>query len=281
MKQILFSNLFLTSLLFAQETPLETDLTQESTQKHKSKTSQDATKSTPLETLEIKKSSKSGILLGVEAATGWGAGESEGYLGDQLGLSERSFFESKSSYSKINLLVGYQKYFGEKETLGFDIKAKGGIGLLSNLSLHQASYLGNGIIGRVPKLDTLFLYTSFSAGIEANFLYDFFQKNNHTLGMSAGLGYDFVYGKNFYTNATDPEDAHLLQNKNISLSILSPKLGLHYYYKHHQFGLKVSFDKAFGKNVASAQDPESSEAIYWESKFNFFVTTHLSYAYRF
>ena len=247
---------------------------------------QDKIESTTPETLEIKKSSKSGVLLGIEAGIGWGIGKSRGYYdnyvaGNQNDPNVYSFYDSKSSYSKMNLFVGYQKYFGEKEILGFDIKVKGGIGLLSNLSLHQKSYYENGNMeGRAPDLDAIFLYTPFSVGIEANFLYDFFQKNNHTLGMSAGLGYDLVYGVNLYTNIIEPENLHLLQNKNLILSILSPKLGLHYYYKHHQFGLKLSFDKAFGKNVASVKETDDNNSNF-ESIFNFFITTSLSYTYRF
>lgn len=227
-------------------------------------------------------------MLGIETGIGWGIGKAKTYYdnyvaGNQNDPKVYSFYDSKSSYNKMNLFVGYQKYFGEKEILGFDIKVKGGIGLLSNLSMHQASYFEDGTmeVGRDPEIDIASLYTPFSVGIEANFLYDFFQKNNHTLGMSAGLGYDFAYGVNLYTNIIEPENLHLLQNRNLILSILSPKLGLHYYYKHHQFGLKLSFDKAFGKNVARAKDALFDDFANWENKFNFFITTSLSYTYRF
>ena len=251
---------------------------------------QDKIESTAPETLEIKKSSKSGVLLGIETGIGWGIGKSRGYYNEYTGnqIDSKSFllYDSKSSYNKMNLFVGYQKYFGEKEILGFDIKVKGGIGLLSNLSVHQTSYFEDGTMeGRDPEMDMIFLYTPFSAGIEANFLYDFFQKNNHTLGMSAGLGYDFVYGVNFYANRANTDQfTEALKNmtdKNIILSILSPKLGLHYYYKHHQFGLKLSFDKAFGKNITKDRDMLFNDTLNFESIFNFFITTSLSYTYRF
>ena len=283
MKQTLFSSFFLASLLLAQDAQMQDTTTQNTTT---TPPPQDKIESTAPETLEIKKSSKSGVLLGIETGIGWGIGEAKTYYdnyvaGNQNDPKVYSFYGSKSSYNKMNLFVGYQKYFGEKEILGFDVKVKGGIGLLSNLSLHQKSYYENGNMeGRDPDLDAIFLYTPFSAGIEANFLYDFFQNNNHTLGMSAGLGYDFVYGVNLYTNIIEPENLHLLQNKNLILSILSPKLGLHYYYKHHQFGLKLSFDKAFGKNVASVKETDDNNSNF-ESIFNFFITTNLSYTYRF
>ena len=247
---------------------------------------QDKIESTAPETLEIKKSSKSGVLLGIEAGIGWGIGKSIGYYdeytGNQLNSKGYILYDDKAAYNKMNLFVGYQKYFGEKEILGFDVKVKGGIGLLSNLLMNQRAYYEDGSIDeRDPDLDVVFLYVPLSAGIEANFLYDFFQKNNHTLGMSAGLGYDFVYGVNFYTNIIEPENLHLLQNKNLILSILSPKLGLHYYYKHHQFGLKLSFDKAFGKNITKDRDMLFNDTLNFESIFNFFITTSLSYTYRF
>ena len=251
---------------------------------------QDKIESTAPETLEIKKSSKSGVLLGIE--TGIGAtGTAKAvvyfneYTGNQLDPKGYSFYDGKSSYNKMNLFVGYQKYFGEKEILGFDVKVKGGIGLLSNLLANQKTYYEDGSVeGRDPEMDMIFLYTPFSAGIEANFLYDFFQKNNHTLGMSAGLGYDFVYGVNFYANkANTNEFTENFKNflSNATLSLLSPKLGLHYYYKHHQFGLKLSFDKAFGKNILSVYEPNMGDVSNLENRFNFFITTSLSYTYRF
>ena len=247
---------------------------------------QDKIESTAPETLEIKKSSKSGVLLGIETGIGWGVSGARGYFdkytaGNQNDPKGYVFYDGKNSYNKMNLFVGYQKYFGEKEILGFDVKVKGGIGLLSNLLTNQKTYYEDGTMeGRDPEMDAIFLYTPFSAGIEANFLYDFFQKNNHTLGMSAGLGYDFVYGANFYADFVTTQPSHLIE-KNISLSLLSPKLGLHYYYKHHQFGLKLSFDKAFGKNVTKIKEDIVSEGANFESIFNFFITTNLSYTYRF
>lgn len=229
-------------------------------------------------------------MLGIEAGIGWGIGKSIGYYdeytGNQLNSKGYILYDDKAAYNKMNLFVGYQKYFGEKEILGFDVKVKGGIGLLSNLLMNQRAYYEDGSIDeRDPDLDVVFLYVPLSAGIEANFLYDFFQKNDHTLGMSAGLGYDFVYGVNFYANRANTdaftEDFKHMTDKNIILSVLSPKLGLHYYYKHHQFGLKLSFDKAFGKNTARLKDTTLGDTGNWENEFNFFITTSLSYTYRF
>lgn len=286
MKRTLFSSFFLASLLLAQDAETQDITTQNTTT---TPPPQDKIESTTPETLEIKKSSKSGVLLGIEAGIGWGVGKSIGYYdeytGNQLNSKGYILYDDKAAYNKMNLFVGYQKYFGEKEILGFDVKVKGGIGLLSNLLTNQKTYYEDGTMeGRDPEMDMIFLYTPFSAGIEANFLYDFFQKDNHTLGMSAGLGYDFVYGVNFYANkANTNEFTENFKNflSNATLSLLSPKLGLHYYYKHHQFGLKLSFDKAFGKNILSVYEPNMGDVSNLENRFNFFITTNLSYAYRF
>lgn len=236
---------------------------------------QDKIESTTPETLEIKKSSKSGVLLGIEAAISRGNGEARAFTNFTT-----SIYENRFSRRQINLFAGYQKYFGRKETFGLDFKIRVGLDFLKVFAIHQVSYMhGNTQSYSGPNLT--FLYMPLSTGIETNLLYNILEQKKRTIGISAGVGFDFAY--NFFLTANIKSDLakpyQEFDNKNFLFLIPFAKVGAYYYYDRHQFGLQASFDNMLGGYSGGFSTPNSSNILH--INFNPAITMHLSYAYRF
>ncbi|RDU73964.1 hypothetical protein CQA57_03905 [Helicobacter anseris] len=222
--------------------------------------------------------SKNGILVGVEL--GLGGGSIEGSVKEETPikiLGKANFYDKPLNFNG-KIFAGYQRYFSQDNKMGYNAKVSLGAGYLNIDREHLNE--------NAEKLRTSYVPLSF--GIEANFLYDFWEKGEQVLGASIGLGYSFVYGINTEMYMVNqPESKELFDkyfaDKNIYYSLISPRIALHYYYGKHQVELGFSFDKALGEsmniNTAMTGTTEYKDTI--TTKPNYFYTFSLSYAYRF
>lgn len=236
--------------------------------------------------LEAAEKSKSGFILGVEAGASAGKGTSY-FISEEL-FQQKPFAmmaELEPFAPQAKFMLGYQKYFDAKERFGMDIKAKAGVGFLA-ISHDGETLKPNPIPFRDNDVTMITSYTTLHAGLEANFLFDFWSKDDQTLGMSFGVGYEFVYGLNSniafehpVAHAIFSPRANAYANKNISYHVISPKIGLHYYLGNHQFSGVLGLEKALGDNQNINRVNGKVDIL--ATKFDGFVSFNLGYAYRF
>ena len=236
--------------------------------------------------LEAMQKSKTGLLLGVELGASSGKGKGV-FISENL-FNNKPFImvsELEPLATQTKLILGYQKYFDAKERFGMDIKAKAGVGFLA-ISHDGETLKPNPIPFRDNDVTMITSYTTLHAGLEANFLFDFWSKDDQTLGMSFGVGYEFVYGLNSNIAFEHPiahtifaPRANAYTDKNISYHVISPKIGLHYYLGNHQFSGVFSFDKVLGDNQNANRVDGKVDIL--ATKFDGFVSFNLGYAYRF
>ncbi|WP_104697998.1 MULTISPECIES: hypothetical protein [unclassified Helicobacter] len=238
------------------------------------------------------KKTKTGILAGIELGLGGGNGNGKVRQENIPFLTPGyTHYDITPFIFNTKVFGGYQKYFGKDEKLGFNVKGSLGVGYLHHKFDNTKTIVDDGKVeGKNPSYDFATSYMPLSFGVEANFLYDFWERNEHTLGLNVGLGYSFVYGIN--TNITPLPDIGLsssvlngITDKNIYYSLISPKVGIHYYYGRHQLEFNFSFDTAFGEtknvNVYDLMPSVKGVKLFFITNPNYFYTFNLSYAYRF
>ena len=296
MKKFVLIGMMLGALL-AQEGNEATDGAQEASTKSKALESQSKEESKgeakeqkkeadKPQVLEATEKSKSGFILGVEA--GASAGKGTSYFISQELFGQQPFAmmaELEPFAPQAKFMLGYQKYFDAKERFGMDIKAKAGVGFLA--ISHDGETLKPNTNPFVDNDVTMITsYTTLHAGLEANFLFDFWSKDDQTLGMSFGVGYEFVYGLNSNIAFEHPiahtifaPRANAYTDKNISYHVISPKIGLHYYLGNHQFSGVFSFDKVLGDNQNANRVDGKVDILV--TKLDFLFGFSLGYAYRF
>lgn len=151
--------------------------------------------------------------------------------------------------------IGYQHYF-DKEALG----VKQAYGISTNL------YIGVGTPINGETYMTLISPQNFSyifrasylpirTGLDVNFLWDFLQRGEHTLGLTVGLQYKFSYYKNTKAElanaegATAPEVNTSNAYDDMMLHSFMPQIGLHYYYGNHQFNINCKFGIGYSSKI--------------------------------
>ena len=240
--------------------------------------------------------SKDGLIVGVDWSLGQGVGSAEGVFAlvianqpvtDGSSLS----FSNSTLTNSLKLFLGFQRYSAQNPALGFNIKAKLGAGLAMMDSVMKSWESSAGSF--LPPQGTegaTSLQIPLTLGVEGNFLYDFLERGAHTLGLNVGLGVEVAYSKAAQANIrSDFGLASFLlkeafERNGMSYALLSPKVGLHYYYGRHQFGMDMSFDKVLNKSFFSVQLEPDPGLIVDESlntKLNYFFTLGFNYAYRF
>ncbi|PAF42162.1 hypothetical protein [Helicobacter sp. 11S03491-1] len=184
------------------------------------------------------KDSKNGFFLGVE-----------GNLGKFIFTpydTESTFFQpSLSTTFDIGLVGGYQHYFGESQRHGLKVSAHLYSGYISSnldTKINQRDSDGN-LTSNLIALRSSYSYIPIKVGLDVKYLWDFFEKGKHTLGLNVGLGYEF----SVYTGGkimTKSIDGYLKTNKinNIFSNMIYPVIGLHYYYGHHQFEVMYRYN---------------------------------------
>lgn len=294
MKKLILTSMMLGALL-AQEGNEATDGAQEpstksevtdsqSKEESKGEAKEQKKEADKPQVLEATEKSKSGFILGVEAGASAGKGTSYFISEDLFGQQPFTMMAELEPFApQAKLMLGYQKYFDAKERFGMDIKAKAGVGFLA------ISHDGEVVPNKPFQEDDVTMITSYTtlhAGLEANFLFDFWSKDDQTLGMSFGVGYEFVYGLNSniafehpIANAIFAPRANAYTDKNISYHVISPKIGLHYYLGNHQFSGVLGLEKALGDNHNT--NSVNGKVDILTTKFDGFVSFNLGYAYRF
>ena len=240
--------------------------------------------------------SKDGLIVGVDWSLGQGVGSAEAKFkleiankpignGDDTGL-----FDNSTLTNSLKLVLGFQRYSAQNPALGFNIKAKLGAGL-AMMDSAMTHFVSSGLSMPIPQgtEGATSLQIPLTLGVEGNFLYDFLQRGEHTFGLNVGLGVEVAYSKAVQANIKSSTQAvdffkEVLERNGMSYALLSPKVGLHYYYGRHQFGMDMSFDKVLNKSFFSVQLEPDSDLILDESlntKLNYFFTLGFNYAYRF
>ncbi|PAF51273.1 hypothetical protein [Helicobacter sp. 13S00477-4] len=76
--------------------------------------------------------------------------------------------------------------------------------------------------------------------MDVKYLWDFLEKGRHTLGLNVGVGYQADWYLNGKLGSSNLET--------IFADGIYPVIGLHYYYKHHQFELMYRFGGIFANS---------------------------------
>lgn len=180
-----------------------------------------------------KKKIKSGKFLGVESEFGSKYDSGHGRI--------------KTDF-KGGLLFGAQEYFGTKARHGIKI------------STHLYGGLG------VESINTIRFVYSFGADLK--YIYDFLDRDNHSLGLSVGAGYRLEY----YTKTFLIDTAVFgLYDRETFMHGVYSTVGMHYLLKkHHLFEVNYRFGGA-----------SSLASNYWMQRS--FIQSHfaISYAYKF
>lgn len=139
-------------------------------------------------------------------------------------------------------------------------------------------------------------YFGLRYGIDLDYLFDFYNSQSSTIGLSAGLGYEFA---NYIKGKTDinfsgPSNDHLIGFDNSpSGNGALINIGFHYYLENHQFeiGARLPFSifssNSYSANGDTQSSPEktstsmTSPIIYQNVKIIANASYHLSYTYRF
>ena len=239
---------------------------------------------------------KEGLLLGLDWNLSAGSGESiatDTIIVGNAGFYPpiyTSYFATSSLSSALKLSLGFQRYSQRNPALGFNIKAKLGVGLAQMANKMTKEVIATGDV--LPSLgeSVATSYLPLTLGIEGNFLYDFLERGEHTLGLSLGLGVELMHAmgaQHRFTHAggTLAEYVGVFDASGLNHVLISPKVGLHYYYGRHQFGLDVSFDKTLDKNFISMRKnfPNSSAQTQQTLALDLggLWSVGLGYAYRF
>lgn len=239
--------------------------------------------------------SKSGFLLGLDWSLGLGKGSSVA-TDTPIGAPNAipvitANFDNKTLTNSAKLVLGYQQYSQKVSKLGFNIKAKVGLGFAQMGSVMTKNIDNNGTNHALSGEGVATAYIPLTLGVESNFLVDFVESGEHVFGGSVGLGYEFMYGLNVdnsFKNVTANLSpfVSVFNAGGVDYSVISPKVGLHYYYQNHQFGLDVSFDKVLQKSVVAVEKAAGNNTAakaeqVLATDYNRFCTISLNYAYRF
>ena len=240
--------------------------------------------------------SKDGLIVGVDWSLGQGVGSAEAKFGIEIANQpigngdNTGLFDNSTLTNSLKLFLGFQRYSAQNPALGFNIKAKLGAGLAMMDSV-MTHFVSSGLSMPIPQgtEGATTLQIPLTLGVEGNFLYDFLERGAHTLGLNVGLGVEVAYSKAAQANIRSdfgltPFLKEAFERNGMNYALLSPKVGLHYYYGRHQFGMDMSFDKVLNKSFFSVQLEPDPGLIIDESlntKLNYFFMLGFNYAYRF
>ena len=203
--------------------------------------------------------------------------------------SQDSFFEDNTYYrntfftTDINIIGGYQKYFGEAQKQG--VRGVLQIGFSTKITA-AAGYNEDKLYDPNEKLKHSF--NGFNIALSTDYLYDFWESGKQILGVSAGLGYKynggFVGSFSVGSNNTGYRnwDIKDFLAKYIDYHSIIERIGIHYYYGRHQIELLVSLEPVIAKSKDSLYLDEKdlgTDRLFYTNSF--YYNFNLNYTYRF
>lgn len=194
---------------------------------------------------------KSGFLLGADVVFG------KFKIGTAYNDSIFSFSSKDTCFSTMfGIFVGYQHYFDENFGLRTTLHAASGI-------IGDAQYsVGEGKIQNTA--------TPLWLGLRLSVLWDFLHYGEHAVGVSAGVGYNAeIYLNHRYSYGPNVLNASSLIQHN-----LYPILGIHYYFRHHQFEVNYRFSGSLNHGAIPSDEG-------FETQIKYYNYIGISYAYRF
>lgn len=249
---------------------------------------------------KAEKQSKSGFTLGLEmdlGKTSLTTKENPYNDSSMQVVGEEKQYSNFSFNGGINL--GYQHYFdkealGVKQAYGISTNLYFGVGIPNNNTLEYTQIVKN-FGSQTFNYETSFL--PIKLGFELSFLWDFLEKEEHTLGLTAGFGYRMSYFKslkntnnaqtigNVKGNIVKGDIFNQTLNDMFSHNIY-PLIGLHYYYGKHQFSLNLRLD-FWNLNNQTKQDTSTQDGAVWNETFYYDTNINsqdylsIGYSYRF
>lgn len=232
---------------------------------------------------------KSGVFGGVDLSLATfkykdsATGESISPTDDLYYLGEMN----KVSFN-YGLKIGYQFYGVQNH--GVRITGHLNMGQYS-VNTSEPSSTSSGI-----SIDKKSSYFGLRYGIDLDYLFDFYNSESSTIGLSAGLGYEFanyIKGKTDINFSGQSNDRVIGFNNSPSGNGALINIGLHYYFENHQFeiGARLPFSifssNSYNANGDTHSLPEKastsglSPLIYQNVKIIANASYHLSYTYRF
>lgn len=220
------------------------------------------------------KQEKNGFFIGIEGAFGMS------YY-NRVSEAPALIMSQNPPFLDVGILGGYQHYFDESASHGIQVALRfvSGLGYGSEF---QNTYMdhdhnNNGPI-REYERHASHTFIPLKMGVEVQYLWDFFQRPLHVLGLNVGLGYEAgVYWSDFEAFDSKVPDLPLIAKSVFLLQGAYPLIGLHYLYQsHHQFACNYRFGGILG--MVSAPQDLLDVASFNLSTQSFFA---LSYAYKF
>lgn len=199
-----------------------------------------------------------------------------------------SLGEANKASFNYGLKIGYQFYGTQNH--GVRISAH------LNMGEYSVSANDNSLTSAGNSMDKKSSYFGLRYGIDLDYLFDFYNSQSSSIGLSAGLGYEFanyIKGKtniNFSGNSNE-EIIGFKNSPSGNGAIIN--LGLHYYFEAHQFeiGARLPFSIFSSNNYNASGDTQSVPSmgdvsktpapIYQNVKIIANASYHLSYTYRF
>ena len=172
---------------------------------------------------------KAGFLFGLGVGGGYAFGNSTYYDDtNTTTLSNKSLVDNIIS-GNSHLIVGYQRYFDEFETFGFDIK------VLPTFFYNEYDHKPSGRN----------IYYGFGVGGEINLIWDFGGTFGNAAGIHFGGGYTFAYNiSDIYSTMQAGNLSKTSRVFNYFSHTIYPQIGIHYFGSHHQIYLTFRVDFA-------------------------------------
>lgn len=274
------ASIIIASFVFADELDDEIQKLEKETkllELQKKKKELESNKENPRSKANFKKP-KNGIFLGIEGELGTNLLDI--YVdGQNYDIPSYSYFWSvRSTTFDLGLMGGYQHYFGESQRHGIKASAH----IYSGFGNNWEFELEN---DRHDKIQTYNIsYIPIKIGFDVKYLWDFLERGKHTLGLNAGLGWQFNWHVNGSITATSSNSSEKYNEKlkDIFSHGFYPVIGLHYYYGHHQFEALYRFGgilSEMGKSSKVQRDDEGKNVLRTYLLSQSYFT--LNYAYRF
>lgn len=185
-------------------------------------------------------SDKSGFLLGVSMTL-------KNFSAQEI-ISGFNELSSKTPSLNGGLILGYQYYFNQH--VGFRLSAMVNVGTQAFIKAQKLTpaYPSGSVPQTTTQIEDLYQsYIPIQGNVDIKLLATVYEKEVHSFGLSAGLGYAidwYVVQKASADAGTAGALENLLQKPNNILNQgLYPEIGIYYYYGSHQFEINYRFSE--------------------------------------